>query len=109
MKRRAPRPLKTALEAISRTAEPVGTLARVQRLWPEVAGASVAAATEPVSMREGILTVRCESAVWAQELELLGSDIRSRLNAALGADDEVREVRFKLAQGRFGRPDTSDP
>jgi predicted nucleic acid-binding Zn ribbon protein len=97
VKRLAPRPLKQALEAFASDAEPMGVLARAQRLWPEIAGAAVAAETEPVGEREGVLTVRCESAIWAQELELLGPDIRARLNAALAPADEVRELRFTLA------------
>jgi predicted nucleic acid-binding Zn ribbon protein len=43
----------------------------------------VAAASEPVSERERVVTVACESAVWAQELELLKGDLERRLDARL--------------------------
>jgi predicted nucleic acid-binding Zn ribbon protein len=109
VKRLAPRPLRQALEAVTRDAEPVGVLAGAQRLWPEIAGAAVAAETEPVGVREGVLTVRCESAIWAQELELLGPDIRARLNAALGPADAVRELRFTLAGNAASRPRRRNP
>jgi predicted nucleic acid-binding Zn ribbon protein len=64
-------------------AAPAGVLARVQGVWPDVAGPVVAAAAEPVSEREGFVTVACESAVWAQELELLKPDLEARLDARL--------------------------
>ena len=100
MKRLAPRHLKSALEAAVGRAEPVGVLARVQRLWPEAAGSAVAAESQPLSERDGVLTVRCQSAVWAQELEFLGPDIRARLNAALAPGGEIRELRFTAALRR---------
>ena len=105
MKRLAPRPLKEALEAVTAGAAPAGILAQAQRLWPEVAGDVVAAESEPVAERDGVLSVRCTSAVWAQELELLGPDIGARLNAALAPDGAVRELRFTVAaRPRRGPP-----
>jgi predicted nucleic acid-binding Zn ribbon protein len=98
VKRLAPRPLRDALEAVTAGAAPAGILARAQQLWPEVAGAVVAAESEPVSERGGILSVRCTSAVWAQELELLGPDIRARLNSALASEGTVSELRFTVAE-----------
>jgi predicted nucleic acid-binding Zn ribbon protein len=109
VKRRAPRPLRNALEAFAEDAAPAGVLARAQRLWPEIAGAAMAAETTPVGEREGVLTVRCESAIWAQELELLGPDIRARLNAALAPGGEVRELRFTVAGSATGRPARRKP
>ena len=83
MRRLAPRPLRTALEGALPDAAPAGLLASVQAAWPDVAGTTVAAEAEPVSERAGTVTVACRSAVWAQELELLGGDLVGRLNAAL--------------------------
>jgi predicted nucleic acid-binding Zn ribbon protein len=103
VKRVAPRPLREALEAVTATAAPAGVLARAQQLWPEVAGTVVAAESEPVAERDGVLNVRCASAVWAQELELLAPDIRARLNAALAPGEPVRELRFTVSAGRRGR------
>ena len=45
----------------------------------------MAVAARPVSERDGVVTVACESGVWAQELELLGPDLLTRLETALGA------------------------
>jgi predicted nucleic acid-binding Zn ribbon protein len=93
VRRLAPRPLSAALGEVVPAAAPAGLLARVQAAWPEAAGAAVAAEAEPVSEREGVVTVACRSAVWAQELELLGSDLSDRLNAALPSP-EVAGLRF---------------
>ena len=84
MRRPGPRPLAAAIEAAAHAAAPLTTLARVQECWPRVAGEALAAEAEPVSERGGILTFRCDSAVWAQELDLLSGDLLERLNEALG-------------------------
>jgi predicted nucleic acid-binding Zn ribbon protein len=97
MRRLAPRPLRRALDEVLGQAAPAGLLPRVQALWPEVAGAVVAEESTPVSEREGTVTVACRSAVWAQELELLGMDLVERLNTRLGADPRtslVTALRF---------------
>ena len=104
MKRAAPRRLKDALEAVAVDAAPAGVLARVQRLWPEVAGGAVAAESEPASEREGVLTVRCTSSLWAHELDLMAPDIRARLNAKLGSEGQVRGLRFVVSAARPGPP-----
>ena len=83
MRRRAPRALRLALDGVLPPAAPAGLLPRVQTLWPEVAGPAVAAEAEPVSERAGVVTVACRAAVWAHELELLGGDLRERLNDRL--------------------------
>jgi predicted nucleic acid-binding Zn ribbon protein len=94
--RRAPRPLSLALGALRSTLAPATTLARVQEVWEEVAGPAIAAAARPVAEREGVLTVSCESSVWAQELDLMGAELLPRLNARLGAG-RVRELRCRTA------------
>jgi predicted nucleic acid-binding Zn ribbon protein len=83
VRRLAPRHLAGALGDAVEAATPAGLLARVQGSWAETAGPAVAAASQPVSEREGVVTVACESAVWAQELELLKGDLERRLDARL--------------------------
>ena len=102
MRRLAPRPLSVALEGAVAGARPAGLLAVVQSAWPGVAGAALAAAAEPVSEVSGTVTVAAESAVWAQELDLLGSELRGGLNAALEAAGEpgrVDRLRFLVGSG----------
>ena len=98
MRRLAPRPLGAALEGFSREAAPAGILGQLQARWSAVVGAAIAAESEPVSEREGVVTVACESSVWAQELELLGGDLRDRVNAELGGGERVRRLRFRVAR-----------
>jgi predicted nucleic acid-binding Zn ribbon protein len=91
-----------ALERALPAARPPGLLPEVQALWPEVAGEALAGATSPVSEREGVVTVACESGLWAQELELLGGDLCERLNARLGRGTVAR-LRFVVGSGPKGR------
>jgi predicted nucleic acid-binding Zn ribbon protein len=103
VRRPGPRPLAVALAGITRELEPNTPLARVQRAWRETAGVTVNEEAEPVSERSGTVTVACRSAVWAQELSLLGQDLRERLNGALGAPSDepvVRELRFVVGTPR---------
>jgi predicted nucleic acid-binding Zn ribbon protein len=101
MRRPGPRPLSAVLEPVVRAAAPATLLAEVQVAWPEIAGRLLAASAAPVSEREGVVTVACESAVWAAELELLAPDLLARLNARLGADDAARvtSLRFVIGAG----------
>jgi predicted nucleic acid-binding Zn ribbon protein len=101
VRRLAPRPLAVALEGVVGRAEPATPLARAQGVWAEAAGSGLAAVAEPVSERDGVLTVACESAIWAQELELLSSDLLARLNTALGdsGDPGLTRLRFVVGSG----------
>jgi predicted nucleic acid-binding Zn ribbon protein len=89
-----------ALEGVVRGAEPATLLARVQAVWPEVAGPGLSASAAPVAERDGVVTVACESGVWAQELELLGSDLLTRFGDALVGEPgrppggSVKKLRF---------------
>jgi predicted nucleic acid-binding Zn ribbon protein len=97
VRRPAPRHLASALEQAIGEAAPPGLLGRVQSVWGAVAGPVVAGESLPVSERDGVVTVACRSAVWAQELELLGGDLRGRLNDRLGSAAEgppVSRLRF---------------
>lgn len=98
MRRRVPRPASLALEQLVRQWAPSTPLAAVQRVWPEAVGPAVAREAEPVSERDGVITVACRSAVWAHELDLMGPDLIERLNTALEGV-EVAALRCR-ATGR---------
>jgi predicted nucleic acid-binding Zn ribbon protein len=98
MRRLAPRPIGEALGGAVPAARPAGLLAEVQSAWPTVAGPALAAAASPVSERAGTVTVACESAVWAHELELLGADLAQRLDEAV-SDGHVERLRFIVGSG----------
>jgi predicted nucleic acid-binding Zn ribbon protein len=94
MSRAAPRMLSIALEDLASTLAPATTLARVQEIWDAAAGTAIAASARPTAERDGILTVTCAAAVWAQELDLMASQLIPRVNAALGAE-LIRELRCR--------------
>jgi predicted nucleic acid-binding Zn ribbon protein len=87
VRRLAPRPLSLALDRVVERSEPATVLGRAQGVWRAVAGSGLAPFAEPVSERDGVLTVACESAAWAHELELLGPDLLIRMNEALGGPE----------------------
>jgi predicted nucleic acid-binding Zn ribbon protein len=97
--RRAAVPLAGAIEALAARVAPATLLADVQQAWPQVAGELMARQAEPMSEREGTVTLACSSAVWAQELELLGPGLVDGLNAALGAP-RVTALRCRVGAGR---------
>jgi predicted nucleic acid-binding Zn ribbon protein len=95
VRRRAPEPFADVLRDAVAAAAPDTLLARVQAVWPQVAGAAIAAETGPASEREGMVMVECSGATWAQELTLLEPDLVARLNARL-EPFQVRSLRFKV-------------
>jgi predicted nucleic acid-binding Zn ribbon protein len=93
VRRQGPRPVSFALDALADTLEPPTLLAAVQRAWPAAAGSFVGV-SEPVTERDGIVTVACDSAVRAHELDLMSELVVAQLNAALGRD-AVRRLRTR--------------
>ena len=102
---RPPRSLGYALERVRAQAAPATVLAAVQGAWPRAAGEAVAAQAEPVSERNGTITVACRSAIWAQELDLLQRDLLARLNEEIGEDapGPVQGLRFTADAARHRR------
>jgi predicted nucleic acid-binding Zn ribbon protein len=66
----------------------------VQEAWERAVGPAIAGSAHPTAERDGVLTVICEAAVWAQELDLMGPELIGRLNAELG-DDVLRRLRCR--------------
>jgi predicted nucleic acid-binding Zn ribbon protein len=96
MRRPSPRPISAALASLTTALAPQSILGRAQARWEAAVGESIAAAAWPVSEHDGVLTVRCESAVWAQELDLMAPELLVRLNAALGGRD-LRGLRCRTS------------
>jgi predicted nucleic acid-binding Zn ribbon protein len=94
MSNAAPRPLSAALEELAASIAPSSTLARVQAIWDRAAGPAIAGAASPTAERDGVLTVTCCAAVWAQELDLMAAELIGRLNGAL-AQPVIRELRCR--------------
>jgi predicted nucleic acid-binding Zn ribbon protein len=98
--RRVPRRLGDALGGVQAQAEPRTLLGAVQGAWAGAAGPAVAAEAEPVAERDGVVTIACRSATWAQELDLLQGELLEALNEALShparqpAQTAVRRLRI---------------
>jgi predicted nucleic acid-binding Zn ribbon protein len=78
---------------------PSSPLGDVQRVWAAAVGATVAAQAEPTAVADGVVTVTCSSATWAQELDLMSVELVDRLNAALGGG-RVTRLRCQAAPSR---------
>ena len=63
---------------------PSGAHATLGARWDEVMGADVAAHTELVSVRDGVLTVTVDDPIWATQLRYLEPAIVTRARALLG-------------------------
>ena len=104
--RRGPRRLGSALSPAVSRARPKTLLAAVQEAWPRAAGEGVSAEATPVAERDGKVTVACRSATWAQELDMLQSELLERLNEALsqtaseGLERRVSALRFTADAAR---------
>lgn len=97
----APRRAGGASGAIGRLVgglQPASQLAEVQRVWPGAVGPALAARATPTAARDGVVSVTCESAVWAHELTLMTGELTALLNAVLGPGT-VRELRCSAAPG----------
>ncbi len=57
---------------------------RTWQIWDETVGPQIAARARPVRIREGVLEVRIDQAVWMQTLQLMKPKILVRLNERLG-------------------------
>jgi predicted nucleic acid-binding Zn ribbon protein len=93
--------LSHAIEAAVGALAPQTPLARVQAVWSEAVGERNAAQGTPVRLAAGRLTVYCEHAGWAENLQLLGLEIARRLNERMG-EDIVREIRCTARRPRGG-------
>jgi predicted nucleic acid-binding Zn ribbon protein len=94
VRRRGPRPVALALEALTTRMAPPTLLAEVQRVWPQAVGPALAEAGRPVAERDGTVTVACRQAVWAQELDLMSERVVAALNQAIGRP-AVRRLRVQ--------------
>jgi predicted nucleic acid-binding Zn ribbon protein len=97
-RRRAPRPIGAAVEAALGKAEPATLLAAVQSAWPDAVGEAIAREGTPVAERDGVVTVACRSATWAQELDLLGTQILAQIRQNLPEGSVLEALRFTASQ-----------
>jgi len=76
-----PSPVRQGLDRLldHLTGATVATTATVFERWPTIVGRSVAAHTQPLKLREGVLTVAVDDPAWASQLRFLAGDLLERL------------------------------
>lgn len=94
-RRRIPRPAGEAFRAARQLASPQTDLASVQAVWSSALGERLAGVAQPVSEREGTVTVECVDGVWAQELDLMQETLLERLRSELG-ERAPEALRFRV-------------
>jgi predicted nucleic acid-binding Zn ribbon protein len=99
MRRRAPRQASEAFRAARDRAAPRTGLAAAQAAWAAAVGERVAAVARPASERSGTLTIECADPVWAQELDLMQTQLLERLRAELG-EQAPTGLRFRVEGDR---------
>jgi predicted nucleic acid-binding Zn ribbon protein len=99
-RRRAPRQATDAIRAARDRAAPRTALAAAQAAWATTVGEQLASVAAPVSERSGTLTIECADTVWAQELDLMQTQLLERLRAELG-DLAPSALRFRVNGDRF--------
>jgi predicted nucleic acid-binding Zn ribbon protein len=92
----SPRRLSRPLETLANELSPDTVLAEIQRAWADAVGAPIAKRAKPVAERAGVLTISCESSVWAQELDLMSEALLGRLNRGLNGG---RIARLRCVAG----------
>ena len=97
---RDPRGIEDVLDNLTQSMGWESPMAKSELLaaWPDLIGEDVAAHTDPVSVEDGLLTVRCDSTAWAQQL-------RSMRNVVLARIAE-RHPAAGIETVRFMGPDT---
>jgi predicted nucleic acid-binding Zn ribbon protein len=80
--------------------EPATPLGAVQGAWADAVGEEISRHARPVAEREGTVTVACDAATWAQELDLLQGELLERLRDRVG-EGVCERLRFVVGEGRY--------
>jgi predicted nucleic acid-binding Zn ribbon protein len=72
------------------------SLAKAELLasWSELAGEETAQHSEPISIEDGVLVVRCDSTAWATQLRLMRREITTNI-ATRFPDAGIESVKFE--------------
>lgn len=99
-RRRAPRQAAAAIRAARDRAAPRTGLAAAQAAWAGMVGEQLAAVATPVSERAATLTIECADSVWAQELDMMQTQLLKRLKDELG-ELAPSTLRFRVKGDRL--------
>jgi predicted nucleic acid-binding Zn ribbon protein len=61
--------------------------------WEEIAGEAVAAHSQPLSVKAGVLTIMAETSTWATQLSFLSEVLIKKINNNL-ADNAITQLRI---------------
>jgi predicted nucleic acid-binding Zn ribbon protein len=67
---------------------------RIWLVWENAVGRRIASHAQPAAFRDGILTLRVDSAPWMQQLNFLKRELIAKVNAELG-EELVKELYMK--------------
>ena len=62
-------------------------------LWPIVVGKKIAENTTVQDVKHGVLIVRVDSPIWAQELQFQKKEVLFKINKTLGKKT-IKDIRF---------------
>ena len=62
-------------------------------IWPTAVGEKIAENTTAQDVKHGVLFVRANSPVWAQELQFQKKEVLFKINSALGKKT-IKDIRF---------------
>ena len=93
---RRPRQLAEAIARFRRETAPPTLLGSVQAAWARAVGEAIADQAIPATDRDGVITVRCRSGVWAAELTMLSGELAAQVNQALPEGRQVKALRFTV-------------
>ena len=62
-------------------------------IWPTAVGEKIAENTTVQDVKHGVLFVRANSPVWAQELQFQKKEVLFKINSALGKKT-IKDIRF---------------
>lgn len=94
-RRRDLKPLSAAIESLTRDLQPQSQIARLQSVWPEAVGETVAGWATPDSLSGDTATFKCIDSVVAHELEMMKSQLLEKLASKLG-EGAPKELRFVI-------------
>jgi predicted nucleic acid-binding Zn ribbon protein len=92
---RDPRGIDDILDGLTVRLGWTSPLARAELLdsWAELAGQETASHSEPVSVEDGVLLVRCDSTAWATQLRLMRGQITTSI-AQRFPDAGIESIKF---------------
>lgn len=92
---REPRGIDDVMQKLTATMGWESPIAQAELLasWSEIVGEETAQHAEPIGIDDGVLTVRCDSTAWAQQLRLMNANITTEI-AKRFASADIQSVTF---------------